>query len=130
MRQKAEEVEARIEARIEELKEQSPVFDPEIWEQTRQLKEEIRAVYEPDPEITEQRRILYNHNLLQKFYNSDDRYSPGFEQSYYIFKEEGVGDDSLQIAHTLNILEDYKEASLYPSDQLLPTSIRRAPEIR
>ncbi len=104
MRRKVEEVEAKIEARIEELKGQSPVFDPDIWERTRQFKEEIRAACKPNPDIMEQRRILYNHNLLQGFYNSDYRYSPGFEQAYYIFKEEGLGDNSNRIDHTLNIL--------------------------
>ena len=104
MRQKAEEVEAKIEARIEELNGQSPVFDAEIWKQTYQLKEEIRTACKPDPEVMDQRRILYNHNLLQGFYNNDYRYSPGFEQFYYIFKGEGLGDNSLRIAYTLNIL--------------------------
>ncbi len=66
----------------------------------RAVEQSDEAIQNPDPEIMEQRRMFINYNKLQGFYGMNWRYSPEFKQAYRIFKEEGLADNPIRLAHT------------------------------
>ena len=82
------------------------------------LYREMEAARKPDPEIMAERRIIERHKQLAGFYKQAYRYAPEFEQAYRIFKEEGAGDNPVQIADTMASLEMYKEASKQDPEEL------------
>ena len=105
--EKSREIWARTDLSLEEKHEAD---DKLYWE--------MEAAREPDPEIMAERRIIMRHKWLAGFYEQHYRYLPEFEQAYRIFKEEGAGDNPVQIADTMASLEMYKEASKHDPEEL------------
>ena len=102
LEKKAEEAEARYEAKVEELSERKDMSPEEIYGQEYKLYINIGEARKPDSEIMDQWRILINYNLLSGFYKSKCRYSPEFERFLSYIQKEGLGDNPLRIAYTLN----------------------------
>ena len=80
------------------------------------------AIQNPDPEIMADWRVIMRHKRLDGFYKQDYHYRPEFEQAYRIFKEEGAGDNPVQIADTMVALASYFVASKHDPNKLHPTS--------
>ena len=86
------------------------------------IRQEVKNARKPDPEITEQRRLLNRHKQLADFYEQQYPYLPEFGQAYRIFEEEGARENPIQIADTMVALESYKVASKHYPNQPHPAS--------